>query len=63
MAYVTKATTSGGRNGRTVLDGGALALALQALIEDVHTICSYSKATKGNVPQADGRLIGGVLIS
>jgi osmotically inducible protein OsmC len=128
MAYVTKATTSGGRNGRAVLDGGALALAmalpkdlggagdghnpeqlfalgwsscfgqailvlakkhgldgqaakvtcevtlniddgafslaaelkvalpgadkakLQALIEDAHTVCPYSKATKGNVP-------------
>ena len=128
MAYVTKATTSGGRNGRAVLDGGALALAmalpkdlggagdghnpeqlfalgwsscfgqailvlakkhgldgqaakvtcevtlnindgafslaaelkvalpgadkakLQTLIEDAHTICPYSKATKGNVP-------------
>ncbi|MEW6766877.1 MAG: organic hydroperoxide resistance protein [Pseudomonadota bacterium] len=128
MAYVTKATTSGGRNGRAVLDGGTLALAmalpkdlggagdghnpeqlfalgwsscfgqailvlakkhgldgqaakvtcevtlntdggafslaaelkvslagadkakLQALIEDAHTICPYSKATKGNVP-------------
>jgi Ohr subfamily peroxiredoxin len=128
MAYVTKATTRGGRNGRAVLDGGALALAmalpkdlggagdghnpeqlfalgwsscfgqailvlakkhgldgqaarvtcevtlniddgafslaaelkvalpgadkakLQALIEDAHTICPYSKATKGNVP-------------
>ena len=128
MAYVTKATTSGGRNCRAVLDGGALALAmalpkdlggagdghnpeqlfalgwsscfgqailvlakkhgldgqaakvtcevtlnindgafslaaelkvalpgadktkLQALIEDAHTICPYSKATKGNVP-------------
>ena len=128
MAYVTKATTKGGRNGRAVLDGGALALAmalpkdlggagdghnpeqlfalgwsscfgqailvlakkhgldgqaakvtcevtlniddgafslaaelkvalpgadkakLQALIEDAHTICPYSKATKGNVP-------------
>ena len=128
MAYVTKATTSGGRNGRAVLDGGGLALAmalpkdlggagdghnpeqlfalgwsscfgqailvlakkhgldgqaakvaceitlnindgafslaaelkvalpgadkakLQALIEDAHTICPYSKATKGNVP-------------
>ena len=23
---------------------------LQALIEDAHTICPYSKATKGNVP-------------
>jgi Ohr subfamily peroxiredoxin len=128
MAYVTKATTSGGRNGRAVLEGGGLALAmalpkdlggvgdghnpeqlfalgwsscfgqailvlakkhgldgqaakvtcevtlnvndgafslaaelkvalpgadkakLQALIEDAHTICPYSKATKGNVP-------------
>jgi Ohr subfamily peroxiredoxin len=128
MAYVAKATTSGGRAGRAVLDGGALALAmalqkdlggdgnghnpeqlfalgwsscfgqailvlakkhgldgqaakvtcevtlnqadggfslsaelkvalpgadkakLQALIEDAHTICPYSKATKGNVP-------------
>jgi len=128
MAYITKATTSGGRNGRAVLDGGMLALAmalpkdlggagdghnpeqlfalgwsscfgqailvlakkhgldgqaakvtcevtlnindgafslaaelkvalagadkakLQALIEDAHTICPYSKATKGNVP-------------
>jgi Ohr subfamily peroxiredoxin len=128
MAYVTKATTSGGRNGRAVLDGGGLALAmalpkdlggagdghnpeqlfalgwsacfgqailvlakkhgldgqaakvtcevtlnvddgafslaaelkvalpgadktkLQALIEDAHTICPYSKATRGNVP-------------
>lgn len=128
MAYVTKATTSGGRNGRAVLDDGARALAmalpkdlggagdghnpeqlfalgwsscfgqailvlakkhgldgqaakvtcevtlntdggafslaaelkvalpgadktkLQALIEDAHTICPYSKATKGNVP-------------
>jgi lipoyl-dependent peroxiredoxin len=128
MAYVTKATTSGGRNGRAVLENGGLALAmalpkdlggtgeghnpeqlfalgwsacfgqailvlakkhgpdgqaakvtcevtlnindgafslaaelkvalpgadkdkLQALIEDAHTICPYSKATKGNVP-------------
>ena len=128
MAYVTSATTKGGRNGRTMLDNGALALAmalpkelggagdghnpeqlfalgwsscfgqailvlakkhgldgqaakvtcevtlnindgafslaaelkvalpgadkakLQALIEDAHTICPYSKATKGNVP-------------
>jgi osmotically inducible protein OsmC len=128
MAYSTKATTSGGRNGRAVLEGGALALAmalpkdlggtgeghnpeqlfalgwsscfgqailvlakkhgidgqaakvtcdvtlnvndgafslaaelkvslpgadkakLQALIEDAHTICPYSKATRGNVP-------------
>ncbi len=128
MAYTTKATTSGGRNGRAVLENGGLALAmalqkdlggdgnghnpeqlfalgwsacfgqailalakkhgldgqaakvtcevtlnvndgafslaaelkvalpgadkdkLQALIEDAHTICPYSKATKGNVP-------------
>ena len=128
MAYVTKATTSGGRNGRAVLENGGLALAmalpkdlggagdghnpeqlfalgwsscfglailvlakkhgldgqaakvtcevtlnindgafslaaelkvslpgadkakLQALVEDAHTICPYSKATKGNVP-------------
>ena len=128
MAYVTRATTSGGRNGRAVLENGGLALAmalpkdlggagdghnpeqlfalgwsacfgqailvlakkhgldgqaakvtcdvtlnvndgafslaaelkvalpgadkakLQALIEDAHTICPYSKATKGNVP-------------
>jgi lipoyl-dependent peroxiredoxin len=128
MAYVTKATTTGGRNGRAVLENGGLALAmalpkdlggsgeghnpeqlfalgwsscfgqailvlakkhgldgqaakvtcevtlnvndgafslaaelkvalpgadkdkLQALIEDAHTICPYSKATKGNVP-------------
>lgn len=128
MAYVTKATTSGGRNGRAVIDGGGLALAmalpkdlggagdghnpeqlfalgwsacfgqailvlakkhgldgqaarvtcevtlnvddgafslaaelkvalpgadkakLQALIEDAHTICPYSKATRDNVP-------------
>ena len=128
MAYVTSATTKGGRNGRAMLDNGALALAmalpkdlggagdghnpeqlfalgwsscfgqailvlakkhgldgqaakvtcevtlnindgafslaaelkvalpgadktkLQALIEDAHTICPYSKATKGNVP-------------
>jgi Ohr subfamily peroxiredoxin len=128
MAYTTKATTSGGRNGRAVLDGGGLALAmalpkdlggagdghnpeqlfalgwsscfgqailalakkhgldgqaakvtcdvtlnvndgafslaaelkvalpgadkakLQALVEDAHTICPYSKATRGNVP-------------
>jgi Ohr subfamily peroxiredoxin len=128
MAYVTKATTSGGRNGRAVLENGGLALAmalqkdlggagdghnpeqlfalgwsacfgqailalakkhgldgqaakvtcevtlnvndgafslaaelkvalpgadkdkLLALIEDAHTICPYSKATKGNVP-------------
>ncbi len=128
MSYTTKATTSGGRNGRAVLENGGLALAmalpkdlggagdghnpeqlfalgwsscfgqailalakkhgldgqaakvtcevtlnvndgafslaaelkvalpgadkakLQALIEDAHTICPYSKATKGNVP-------------
>lgn len=128
MAYVTEATTSGGRNGRAVLENNGLALAmalpkdlggsgeghnpeqlfalgwsacfgqailvlakkhgldgqaakvtcevtlnvndgafslaaelkvalpgadkakLQALIEDAHTICPYSKATKGNVP-------------
>jgi osmotically inducible protein OsmC len=128
MAYSTKATTSGGRNGRAVLENGVLALAmalpkdlggagdghnpeqlfalgwsscfgqailvlakkhgldgqaakvtcdvtlnindgafslaaelkvalpgadkdkLQALIEDAHTICPYSKATRGNVP-------------
>lgn len=128
MSYSTKATTSGGRNGRAILDNGGLALAmalpkelggtgeghnpeqlfalgwsacfgqailvlakkhgldgqaakvtcdvtlnindgafslaaelkvalpgadkakLQALIEDAHTICPYSKATKGNVP-------------
>jgi Ohr subfamily peroxiredoxin len=128
MAYVTKATTSGGRNGRAILADGGLGLAmglpkelggngeghnpeqlfalgwsacfgqailvlakkhgldgqaakvtcevtlnvdngafslaaelkvalpgadkakLQALIENAHTICPYSKATKGNVP-------------
>ena len=127
MAYVTKATTSGGRNGRAVLDGGALGLAMalpkdlggdgnghnpeqlfalgysscfgqailvvakkhgvdgqaakvtaevtlntdggfslavelkvsipgadkakvQALVEEAHTVCPYSKATKGNIP-------------
>lgn len=128
MSYTTKATTSGGRNGRAILENGGLALAmalpkdlggsgeghnpeqlfalgwsscfgqailalakkhgldgqaakvtcevtlnvndgafslaaelkvalpgadkdkLQALIEDAHTICPYSKATKGNVP-------------
>jgi osmotically inducible protein OsmC len=128
MAYSTKATTAGGRNGRAVLENGCLALAmalpkdlggagdghnpeqlfalgwsscfgqailvlakkhgldgqaakvtcdvtlnindgafslaaeltvalpgadkdkLQALIEDAHTICPYSKATRGNVP-------------
>jgi len=128
MSYSTKATTSGGRDGRAILENGGLALAmalpkdiggsgeghnpeqlfalgwsacfgqaiiilgkkhgldgkaakvtcevtlnindgafslaaemkvalpgadkakLQALIEDAHTICPYSKATKGNVP-------------
>lgn len=128
MAYTTTATTTGGRNGRSMLEDGALALAmalpkamggsgeghnpeqlfalgwsscfgqavlalakkhgldgqaarvtcaitidkdetsfalsaelklsipgadkakLQALIEDAHTICPYSKATRGNVP-------------
>ena len=127
MAYVTKATTSGGRNGRAVLENGGLALAMalpkdlggagdghnpeqlfaigysacfgqailalakkhdvdgqaakvtadvtlntdagfslavelkvsvpgadkakvQALMEEAHTICPYSKATKGNIP-------------
>jgi Ohr subfamily peroxiredoxin len=128
MAYVTSATTKGGRNGRAMLDNGALALAmaapkeiggagdghnpeqlfalgysacfgqailvlakkhgldgqaakitcevtldqkdggfalsaelkvslpgaekdkLQALVEDAHSICPYSKATKGNMP-------------
>jgi osmotically inducible protein OsmC len=127
MAYVTKATTKGGRNGRAMLDDGGLALAmaipkevggagdghnpeqlfaigwsacfgqailvlakkhgldgqaakvhcevtlntdggfslaanlkvsipgadkdkLQALIEEAHTICPYSKATRGNIP-------------
>jgi osmotically inducible protein OsmC len=128
MAYTTRATTSGGRNGRAILEGGALALAMalpkdlggsgdghnpeqllalgwsscfgqailvlakkhgldgqaakvtcevtlnvndgafslaaelkvslpgadkakvQALVEDAHTICPYSKATRGNVP-------------
>ena len=128
MAYVNKATTKGGRNGRAMLDDGALALAmaipkevggagdghnpeqlfalgwsacfgqailvlakkhgldgqaakvtcdvtlnvdngafslaaelkvalpgadkakLQALIEDAHSICPYSKATRNNVP-------------
>ncbi|MBS0529480.1 MAG: organic hydroperoxide resistance protein [Proteobacteria bacterium] len=126
MAYVTRATTSGGRNGRAVLDGGALGLAMalpkdlggdgnghnpeqlfalgysscfgqailvvakkhgvdgqaakvtcevtlstdggfslsaelkvsipgadkdkvQALVEEAHTVCPYSKATKGNM--------------
>ena len=127
MAYVTSATTKGGRNGRAMLDNGALALALtlpkelggagdghnpeqlfalgysscfgqailvvakkhgidgqaakvtadvtldvangfslavelkvsipgadrdkvQALVEEAHTVCPYSKATKGNIP-------------
>ena len=128
MAYVTSATTKGGRNGRAMLDNGALALAMaapkeiggagdghnpeqlfalgysacfgqailvlakkhdldgqaakitcevtldqkdggfslsaelkvsipgadkdkvKALVEDAHTICPYSKATKGNMP-------------
>jgi lipoyl-dependent peroxiredoxin len=128
MAYVTSATTKGGRNGRTLLDDGALALAMalpkemggagdghnpeqlfalgysscygqaimalgkkhgldgsaarvtcavtidkdatsfglkvelkisipgadkdkvKALAEDAHTICPYSKATRGNIP-------------
>jgi Ohr subfamily peroxiredoxin len=127
MAYVTSATTKGGRNGRAMLDNGALALAMalqkelggagdghnpeqlfalgysacfgqamlviakkhgvdgqaakvtadvtlnaesgfslavelkvsvpgadkakvQALVEEAHTICPYSKATKGNIP-------------
>src|ERR1700710_594379 len=34
MAYVTKATTNGGRNGRSVLEGGALGLAM-ALPKDL----------------------------
>jgi lipoyl-dependent peroxiredoxin len=128
MAYVTSATTKGGRSGRAILDNGALALAMalpkemggsgeghnpeqlfalgysscygqaivllgkkhgldgadarvtctvtldkdatsfglkvdlkvsipgadkakvQALAEDAHTICPYSKATRGNIP-------------
>jgi osmotically inducible protein OsmC len=127
MAYVTSATTKGGRAGRAILDNGALALAMalpkemggsgeghnpeqlfalgysscygsailalskkhgidgaaarvtctvtldkdatsfglkvdlkisipgadkkvQALVEDAHTICPYSKATRGNIP-------------
>jgi lipoyl-dependent peroxiredoxin len=128
MAYVTSATTKGGRSGRAILDNGALALAMalpkemggsgeghnpeqlfalgysscygsailalskkhgldgadarvtctvtldkdatsfglkvdlkvsipgadkakvQALVEDAHTICPYSKATRGNIP-------------
>jgi lipoyl-dependent peroxiredoxin len=128
MAYTTTATTKGGRNGRAILDGGGLALAMalpkemggsgeghnpeqlfalgysscygqailalgkkhgidgadarvtcavtidkdetsfglkvelkvsipgadkakvQALVEDAHQICPYSKATRGNIP-------------
>jgi osmotically inducible protein OsmC len=127
MAYATSATTKGGRNGRAMLDDGALALAMalpkelggagdghnpeqlfalgysacfgqailvvakkhgidgqaakvttdvtlktdggfslavelkvsipgadkakaQAVVEEAHTICPYSKATKGNIP-------------
>jgi Ohr subfamily peroxiredoxin len=127
MAYVTKATTKGGRNGRAMLDEGSLALAMalpkeiggagdghnpeqlfalgysscfgqallvlgkkhgvdaqaakvtcevtlntdggfslaaelkvsipgadknkvQALVDEAHTVCPYSKATKGNMP-------------
>jgi Ohr subfamily peroxiredoxin len=127
MAYVTSASTKGGRNGRAMLDNGGLALAMalpkdlggagdghnpeqlfalgysscfgqailalakkhdvdgqaakvtaevklnaeggfslevelkvsipgadrakvQALVEEAHTICPYSKATKGNIP-------------
>jgi Ohr subfamily peroxiredoxin len=127
MAYVTSATTKGGRNGRAMLDNGGLALAMalpkdlggagdghnpeqlfalgysacfgqailvlakkhdvdgqaakvtaevklntdggfslevelkvsipgadrakvQALVEEAHTVCPYSKATKGNIP-------------
>ena len=127
MAYVTKATTKGGRNGRAMLDEGSLALAMaapkeiggagdghnpeqlfalgysscfgqallvlgkkhgvdaqaakvtcevtlstdggfnlsaelkvsipgadqakvQALVEEAHTVCPYSKATKGSMP-------------
>ncbi|MCB1412703.1 MAG: organic hydroperoxide resistance protein [Xanthobacteraceae bacterium] len=127
MAYVTSATTKGGRNGRAMLDNGALALAMalpkelggagdghnpeqlfalgysacfgqailvvakkhgidgqaaritadvtldvangfslavelkvsipgadrdkvQAVVEEAHTVCPYSKATKGNIP-------------
>ena len=126
MAYVTSATTKGGRNGRAMLDNGALALAmaapkeiggagdghnpeqmfalgysscfgqailllakkhdldgqaarvtcevaldpkdfglsvelkvsipgadkekLQHLVEEAHTVCPYSRATKGNIP-------------
>src|SRR3981189_1554849 len=33
MAYVTSATTKGGRNGRAMLDNGALALAMAAPME------------------------------
>ena len=127
MAYVTSATTKGGRNGRSMLDSGALALSMalpkelggpgdghnpeqlfalgysscfgqailvvakkhgidgqaakvtadvtlntdggftlavelkvsvpgadkakvQALVEEAHTVCPYSRATKGNIP-------------
>ena len=127
MAYITSATTKGGRNGRSMLDSGALALSMalpkelggagdghnpeqlfalgysacfgqailvvakkhgidgqaakviadvtlntdggfslavelkvsvpgadkakvQALVEEAHTVCPYSKATKGNIP-------------
>jgi lipoyl-dependent peroxiredoxin len=127
MAYVTSATTKGGRNGRAMLDNGGLALAMalpkevggagdghnpeqlfalgysacygqailvvakkhgvdgqaakvtaevklntdagfslevelkvsipgadkakvQAVVEEAHTVCPYSKATKGNIP-------------
>jgi Ohr subfamily peroxiredoxin len=127
MAYVTSATTKGGRNGRSVLDNGGLALAMalpkelggagdghnpeqlfalgysacfgqailvvaknhgvdgqaakvtadvtlntdggfslavelkvsipgaekakvQAVVDEAHTVCPYSKATKGNIP-------------
>ena len=32
MAYATKATTSGGRNGRAVLENGGLALAIPLCI-------------------------------
>ena len=127
MAYVTSATTKGGRNGRSMLDSGALALSMalpkelggpgdghnpeqlfalgyssclgqailvvakkhgidgqaakvtadvtlntdggfslavelkvsvpgadkakvQALVDEAHTVCPYSRATKGNIP-------------
>ncbi|MGB8397998.1 hypothetical protein [Bradyrhizobium sp.] len=51
MAYVTSATTRGGRNGRALLDNGALVLSMAAqLVEEAHTVCPYSKATKGNIP-------------